>query len=66
MLPGEQGNVQVQDHQTYFGVPPEEIESLLLNYVFSSSIYDCIVMYRGNFMKRLKYYNDIDKTYFEK
>ncbi len=47
-------------------MPDDEIQSLLLNYIFSNSIYDCIIMYRGKYIKRLKYYNELDKTYFEK
>lgn len=52
--------------ESYFGVPEIEIDKLLLNYTFSSNIYDCIIMYRGQFIRRLKYYDDFDKTYFEK
>ena len=47
-------------------MPGDEIESLLLNHIFSNSIYDCIVKYKGLFIRRLKYYNEINKTYFEK
>ena len=47
-------------------MPDDEIESLLLNFIFSNSIYDCIIIYRGKFIHRLKYYNQLDKTYFEK
>jgi len=38
-------------------MPDDEIESLLLNYIFSNSIYDCIIIYKGKFIHRLKYYN---------
>ena len=61
MLPQEQGNRDQEMNQTYFGMPADEIDSLLLNYVFSNSIYDCIIKYRGKFIRRLKYYNDLDK-----
>lgn len=38
----------------------------MLNYIISNSIYDCVIKYKGKFIKRLKYYNDLDKQYFEK
>ena len=47
-------------------MPDDEIDQLLLNYIFSNTIYDCIIKYRGKFIRRLKYYNALDKTYFEK
>lgn len=47
-------------------MPDDEIESLLLNFIFTNNIYDCIIKYRGKFIRRLKYYNKLDKTYFEK
>lgn len=47
-------------------MPNDEIISLTLNYIFPNSIYDCIVQYKGTFLRRLKYYNETNKTYFEK
>jgi hypothetical protein len=53
-------------NQNYFGMPNDEIDSLMLNHIFSNSIYDCIIKYKGLFIRRLKYYNELNKTYFEK
>jgi hypothetical protein len=66
MLPVEQGNQNQSWGQTYFGMPSDEIESLMLNYMFPNSIYDCIIKYKGQFIGRLKYYTELNKTYFEK
>ena len=67
MLPNEVDASSNQSKgQSYFGMPADEIKSLLLNHIFSNSIYDCIVRYKGLFIRRLKYYNELNKTYFEK
>lgn len=66
MLPFEQGNQNQSWGQTYFGMPTDEIESLMLNYIFPNSIYDCIIKYKGQFIRRLKYYTELNRTYFEK
>lgn len=47
-------------------MPTDEIESLMLNYIYPNSIYDCIIKYKGQFIRRLKYYTELNKTYFEK
>ncbi len=66
MLPQEQGNKNQEMGQTYFGMPADEIEQLMLNYVYPNNIYDCIIKYRGKFIRRLKYYNNIDRQFFER
>jgi hypothetical protein len=52
--------------ETYFGMPDDEIYTIMLNYIFASMVYDCFVYYRGSQIRRLKYYNEINKTCFEK
>jgi hypothetical protein len=47
-------------------MPEEEIKSLTLNYIFPNSIYDCFVEYEGSYLRRLKHFNEINKTCLEK
>mmetsp|Transcript_9022 Transcript_9022/g.8428 ORF Transcript_9022/g.8428 Transcript_9022/m.8428 type:complete len:143 (-) Transcript_9022:893-1321(-) len=66
MLPMAQDLASDTLGESYFGMPANEIEELLLNYIFRGTIYDCIIMYRGKFIRRLKYYNETNKTYLDK
>lgn len=47
-------------------MPEDEITSLFLNHIFKNSIYDCLVQYKNTNLKRLKYFNECQKTCFEK
>jgi len=38
----------------------------VLNNIFKNSIYDCLVLYKGKYLRRLKYFNEVQKTCFEK
>jgi hypothetical protein len=56
-----------EDHQEcYFGMPNDEIKCLTLNHIFPNAIYDCFVQYQGSYLRRLKYFNENNKTCFEK
>ena len=52
--------------ETYFNQPENEVQSLWVNNIFKNSIYDCLILYKGKYLRRLKYYNDTQKTCFEK
>lgn len=47
-------------------MPDDEIQTIMLNHIFPSMVYDCFVQYKGSQLRRLKYYNEINKTCFEK
>ena len=38
----------------------------MVNNIYQNSIYDCLVLYKGKYLRRLKYFNEVQKTCFEK
>ena len=60
------GGEQQQGCQAYFKSGDDEIKSLTLNHIFPYNTYDCLVEFKGSYIRRLKYYSETGRTYFEK
>jgi hypothetical protein len=56
----------VYESQNYFGCDDDEIEKLVLSFIYQNSIYDLFIQYKGSYLRRLKYFNEVNKPYFEK
>lgn len=66
IFPERMGGAVQQGCQAYFKQVEDEIKSLTLNHIFPYNTYDVFVEFKGSYIRRLKYYSETGKTYFEK
>jgi len=66
IYPERMGEAPQNGCQAYFGTSRDEVVSLTLNHIFLYNTYDVLVLFKQSYIRRLKYYSECGKMFFEK